>query len=104
MQEGDAVVVALRGNRVGRIGYVTGKAIGDADWSPLVPKSNELPQGEVGRRVFVRWDMTVGPDDRDRVVLLPEGTRLNPGQLRPTICEIPLRRLRSLKAAMNDPK
>lgn len=103
MQPGDAVVVALRGNRVGRIGYITGKAVEHADWDPLVPKSKESPYGEMGRRVFVRWDMTVGPDDRDRVVLLPEGSRFNSGQLRPTICQIPLSKLRSLKAAMNDP-
>jgi Endonuclease NucS C-terminal domain len=103
MQTGDAVIVALRGNRIGRIGYITGKAVEDADWNPLVPKSRDLPRGEVGRRIFVRWDMTIGPDYRDRVVLLPEETRFSPGQLRPTICEVPIQRLQPVKDAMNDP-
>lgn len=104
IQPGDAVVVALRGNRVGRLGYVTGKAVADTDWAPLVPPSREEPDGEIGRRVFVRWDMTIGPDDRDLVVLLPEGRRFTSGELRPTLSEIHSMNLVQLKAAMNNPR
>ena len=85
---GDLIIVALRGHRVGRIGEVTGKAIGDDDWNPLVPKSKEQPKGEMGRRIYVRWDLTIGPDDREMVVQLPENHRMNPGELRPAICKI----------------
>src|SRR5258708_11696625 len=34
----------------------------------LVPASRDLPSGEMGRRLLVRWDLTVGPDSRDMVV------------------------------------
>jgi hypothetical protein len=68
---GDIIVATLQGNRVARIGEVTGKAIGDTQWAPLVPPGPKHPDGEMGRRIFVRWDMTVGPEDRDTVVLMP---------------------------------
>lgn len=102
IQLGDAVVVALSGNRVGRVGEVTGKAVADTDWAPLVPRSSENSDGEMGRRIFVRWDMTTGPDDRDQVVLLPEGRRFTLGELRPTLCEIHSSTVKQLKAVMND--
>ena len=47
IQMGDRIVVTLRGNRVGPIGEVTGKAISDSDWNPLVPRSTLYP--------MVRW-------------------------------------------------
>jgi hypothetical protein len=100
---GDHIVVALQNNRVGRIGEVTGKAIEDSDWDPLVPPSTGLPDGEMGRRIFVRWDMTVGPDDREMVVYLPEDARFTFGELRPTLQEIHSIALKDLKRAMNDP-
>lgn len=102
IQPGDVVVVALRGNRVGRIGEVTGKAVTDTDWAPLVPSSSSKLDGEMGRRIFVRWDMTTGPDDRHRVVHLPEECRFTAGELRPTLCEIHSHSLTQLKVAMND--
>src|SRR5580658_9302739 len=80
---GDYVVVSLRGHRVGRLGEVTGKAIEDHQWDPLVPRTRQRPDGEMGRRILVRWDLTVGPDNRDEVVLLPEGCRFSSGELRP---------------------
>jgi hypothetical protein len=36
MGTGDYVAVSLKGNRVGRLGQITGKAVDDADWDPLV--------------------------------------------------------------------
>ncbi len=99
---GDHVVVALRGHRVGRIGEVTGKRIGDEHWEPLVPRTKRDPDGEMGRRILVRWDMTVGPDSRDQVVLLPGHVRFTAGELRPTIAEIRSISLRDLRDAMND--
>jgi len=103
MKIGDFIVASLKGNRVGRLGQITCMAIGDADWEPLVPASAEQPEGEMGRRIQVRWDMTVGPEDRDMVVLLPEGSKFTTGELRPTIAEIKRTSLNSLKTAMNDP-
>lgn len=102
---GDYVIVSLQGNRVGRLGEVTGLAISDTDkdWRPLVPKSKKQPDGEKGRRIFVRWDLTSGPDNRDLVVKLPEDVRFNSGERRPTIFEIDLRKLNKLRRAMNDP-
>jgi hypothetical protein len=88
---------------VGRLGHVTGKAVDDSDWDPLVPRSAGLPEGEMGRRIFVRWDLTVGPDDRGMVVHLPPESQFTAGELRPTISEIRSVSLGRLIKAMNDP-
>lgn len=43
-------------------------ASGEApEWDPLVTRSRDLHDGEMGRGIFVRWDLTTGPD-RDAVV------------------------------------
>ena len=99
---GDRVVVALRGNRVGRVGEVTGKRIDDDDWDPLVPISKREPEGEMGRRILVRWDMTAGPDDRDQIVLLPQNARFSGGELRPTLAEVRSLTFKHLCKAMDD--
>jgi hypothetical protein len=100
---GDFVVVALKGNRVSRLGQVTEIHIEDDEWDPLVPVSKDNPTGQMGRRVYVRWDLTCGPDDRELVVALPEGARFNGGELRPTIAQVRSRTLKQLRATMNDP-
>jgi hypothetical protein len=99
---GDFIVASLKGNRIGRFGKITGMAVGDADWEPLVPKSTDRPEGEMGRRIQVRWDMTVGPEDRDIVILLPENSRFTTGELRPTISEIRSISLKNLRIVMNE--
>jgi hypothetical protein len=99
---GDYIIVALRGHRIGRIGEVTKMAVEDTEWNPLVPISKDYPVGQMGRRILVRWELETGPDDRKLVVALPEGARLTTGQLRPTVAEVPLRRLDSLRRAMNN--
>src|SRR5262245_1710312 len=43
IEPGDHIVVYLSDWRVGRVGQVTGKAVEDNNWEPLVPKSRELP-------------------------------------------------------------
>jgi len=100
---GDFVIVALKGNGVGRIGEVTAIHIEDDEWDPLVPVSKDNPTGQMGRRIYVRWDLTCGPDDRDLVVALPNGARFNGGELRPTIAQIRSRTLKQLRTTMNDP-
>ncbi len=102
MEIGDTIVAALQGHRVARLGQITGKAFADADWEPLVPPSPDQPDGEMGRRVLVRWDLTVGPEDRDLVILLPEGSRFTSGELRPTLSEVRSVSYTALVAAMND--
>jgi hypothetical protein len=104
IQPGDYVIASLRGHRVGRLGEVTGKAVEDKDWKPLVPPSRDYPDGQMGRRIFVRWDLNVGPDDREMVVTLPPGVRLSPGELRPTIAEVRSQTLRQIEQAMCDPQ
>lgn len=100
---GDEILVSLRGHRIARLGQVTGKAIFDSEWDPLVPPSRDLPEGELGRRLLVRWDLTVGPDDRDMVIFLPESARLSSGELRPTISQIRSQTSKRLITSMNDP-
>ena len=100
---GHFVVVALKGNRIARLGQVTSIHIEDDQWDPLVPGSKENPKGEIGRRIQVRWDLACGPEDRDLVIALPPGARFNSGELRPTIAEIRSQTLDQLRASMNDP-
>jgi len=103
IEVGDAIVVALRDHRVGRLGYVTGKSVGDDEWSPLVPKNKDYPHGEMGRRILVRWDLTVGPESQDLVVALPAASRFNSGELRPTLGQIRSHSIEDLVGALNDP-
>lgn len=100
---GDWVVVQLRKHRVGRIGEVIGKTIEDDEWNPLVPPSKNLPEGQMGRRILVRWDLAVGPNDKDQIVQLPEGTRFAPSELRPTICPVRSLHFHDLRSAMDNP-
>lgn len=103
MEIGDFVIVALHGHRIGRLGEITGKAIDDDNWNPLVLPGPALPDGEMGRRIFVRWDLTVGPDDFDLVVQLPTGSTLTSGELRPTVSCIHSQTVEDIRAVMNDP-
>lgn len=100
---GDYIVVALRGHRIGRLGVVTDKTISDSEWDPLVPPSRDWPHGEMGRRILVRWDLSIGPDDRDLVVALPSNMQFTMGELRPTIAQIRSRSVNELKDIMNEP-
>ena len=100
---GDGILVTLRGHRLARFGVVTGIAISDEQWDPLVPPSRDLPHGEMGRRILVRWDLTVGPDNRDMVISLPPSAQLSLGELRPTIAQIRSQTTKTLITAMNDP-
>lgn len=101
---GDHVVVALRHHKIGRLGEVTGKEVSDEHWEPMVPRSIDLPDGEMGRRIFVRWDLTTGPNDQDMIVALPQNSQFTSGELRPTISEIRSQTLEQLTTAMNDPE
>jgi len=103
MKIGDLVIVALTGNRIGRIGEITGKPIGDDQWQPLVPPGPKLKDGEMGRRILVRWDLTTGPDDRDLVVQMPPGHTFNPGELRPTVSRINSMSVKEVRNIMNNP-
>jgi hypothetical protein len=103
MQLGDYVIVALRGNRVGRLGMITDKAIKDDQWNPLVPIGPSYPNGDKGRRILVRWDLTVGPDNPDLVVQLPQDNKFNAYELLQTVTRIRTMSLEMLKDVMNDP-
>ncbi|MBI4232135.1 DUF91 domain-containing protein [Candidatus Peregrinibacteria bacterium] len=103
MAVGDMVVVALRGHRIGRLGEITGKAIEDDKWEPLVPSGPKLPDGEMGRRIFLRWELITGPYDTDLVVKLPSSDRFTIGELRPTASRISSRSVDQIRSVMNDP-
>ncbi len=102
MQIGEYVVVALRNHRIGRLGQITRKLIEDDVWNPLVNIPGRLG-GEMGRRIEVRWDLTVGPDNQDLVIQLPSSARFTHGELRPTVSRIRSRSLDDLKKEMNNP-
>ena len=102
MNIGDDVVVALSGNRVGRIGKIT-KAIDGDQWDPFVPRGRGFEDGEMGRRVQVRWDLTVGPDNPDLVVQLPNERRFQQGtESRRAVARIQSITRGQLVEAMND--
>ena len=103
MAIGDYVVVALKNNRVGRIGQITGKAIGDDEWDPLVPPNpamEGMQYGAMGRRILVRWELTTGPDNQDLVVQLPEGKRFK--EVMGTVAKISSMTLDKFRMVMND--
>jgi hypothetical protein len=102
MKLGDSVIVALSGNRVGRLGEITGLAASDTDWDPLVLPSKSMREGQMGRRVNVRWDLTVGPESRDMVVALPPGLRFSTPERRHTISCIKSIAHQKLVNAMRD--
>ena len=102
MRPGDWVMATLTGNRVGRLGKVFEVNVEDSDWNPVVQPSKRHPFGENGRRILVRWDLSIGPSDPSQVVNLPGNARLSGGQIRGTIRQIPLSRLPAIKEAMSD--
>ena len=83
IETGDEIVAALPGRRIGRIGEVIRKKVGDKEWNPLVEsiEDPEWPEGYMGRRIEVRWDLEHSPDNWDLVVQLPEGIALGRGTL-----------------------
>jgi hypothetical protein len=99
---GDLVVVALHANRIGRLGEITGKAIEDNQWDPLVPPGPQLSEGEMGRRILLRWDLTTGPEDRDLVVQIPPEHVFTRGELRPTVSRIQSHTIDEVQKVMND--
>ena len=105
MKPGDHVVVSLRNKRIGRIGQITGKAIDDDQWNPLVPISKTLRDGEMGRRILVRWELTTGPDSQDLVIQLPENGAFAAGnETRRAVSEITSMTVNDLRKIMNDQK
>ncbi len=102
VQVGDKVVVQLNHNRVGRIGEIVRKEVGDREWNPLVPVSKQDSIGDMGRRLVVRWDMVNGPVDQDLVVELPPSARLTSGLVRFTICALPRKMFNRIAAAVSD--
>lgn len=102
MEIGDYIIVALSNNRVGRIGQITDKAIGDNEWSPFVPKNQDMKDGEMGRRIMVRWELITGPNKLDSIIQLPKGNTFNAGELRSTVSKISSMTIKQLRRLMND--
>jgi hypothetical protein len=88
IKTGDKVVVQLKHWRVGRIGTVLSKQIEDTQWKPTVPPQGG-DQGEMGRRVQVRWDLTTGHLAPNFVVELPSTVRPSLGLWRQAISKVP---------------
>ena len=104
MAIGDLVLVTLRGHRIGKIGEIVGKRIEDNEWDPLVPPGHQIPHGDKGRRILVRWELTTGPEDPDMVIQIPPEFTFTIGELRPTISKIRSRTVAQVRKLMNDPR
>jgi hypothetical protein len=85
---GDRIIVQLSESRVGRIGTVTQVRISDVDWNPTVPVDAKHPEGEMGRRIDVRWDLHVGPVSPSAVAKLPVEASFRGRALRSTIVRL----------------
>ena len=94
---GDVIVAALPGRRIGRLGEVIRKEIDEDRWNPIVPPSHDNADGEMGRRISIRWDLENSPDDLNDVVQLPEGFNLGRGTLT-RVYRKPLRWFREVMA------
>lgn len=103
IEPGDFVAVALQGNRLGRIGEVVSKRINDHEWAPLVPKDRDLPVGEMGRRILLRWDLANAPESPDQVVQLPPSHTFNSGELRSAVSRVSSQSLATLQTLMAEP-
>jgi hypothetical protein len=80
MRPGDKIVAQLRDNHVGRTGTITDLGVEDHEWDPTVPRTKDDADGEQGRRIFVRWDLSVGPIAANVGVALPPRARLSKGR------------------------
>jgi hypothetical protein len=102
MKPGDGLLVQLPGNRVGRVGEIVRLEIEDNQWDETVPARDDLPGGEMGRRVLVRWDLRAGPPSEDEVIKLPSDCRLTKGKARPTVAQLELAEFDSIVEACQD--
>lgn len=102
MKVEDLVVAQLPNNRIGRIGEIVRLRVGDDCWDPLVPRSEAEPEGEQGRIIEVRWDLTVGPMSAEMVTQLPVAARLAGRRLRATACSLDSDSLERVRDAMRD--
>jgi hypothetical protein len=80
MKRGHRIVVQLSDHRVGRIGTITDVKVEDSNWNPTVPATKEDPEGEQGRLIEVRWDLSAGPLTPNMAVALPKEARLKQGR------------------------
>lgn len=102
VQVGDRIIVQLSDSRVGRMGSVTAVKIDDSDWNPTVPIDKEHPEGEMGRRIEVRWDLQVGPISPSAVARLPVSARFKGRALRSTIVRLRDETAQAIAAALSD--
>lgn len=102
IKPGDLILVQLRNHRVARVAEVVRAEIWDNQWKPTVPPTKADPAGGKGRLIEVRWNLNVGPDDTNTVVLLPASSRLPANVLRPTICELDSKTFDYVVKAMKD--
>lgn len=101
VKPGDEIVVQLKDWRIGRIGTVLGLRIKDVEWNPTVPRQKGN-NGEMGRRLDVRWDLTTGRLGAGFAVQLPPNARPNMGIWRPTISEMPRSDFERVKRVTKD--
>jgi len=94
--------VQLSNSRVGRIGTVTQVKIEDAHWNPTVPVDKKNPEGEMGRRIEVRWDLHVGPVSPSAVARLPVEARFKGRALRSTIVRLKEETAEKIVLALSD--
>ena len=81
IQLNDLIVVALPGRRIGRIGKVIEKKVGDDEWDPLFPgmsgdKGTGWGKGFMGRRISVHWELNDVPYSPDTVIQLHAEIRM----------------------------
>lgn len=102
MQPGDYIIASMPGNKAGRAGEVTRVLAEDHQWNPIIKPRPGAPFGENGRRIEVRWDLTLGPEHWNQVVLLPESARWGSGAARGTVRRLDMALYEPICSAMAD--
>lgn len=102
MGPGDGIVARLPRHRIGRVGHIMELKVTNEEWDPVVPKAPDMPMGQHGRRILVRWDFSIGPQLREYACTLPEHCRLSSGESRKTINELDQQRFGLFEDALRD--
>jgi len=103
MRRGDVVVVQLANHRIGRIGEIVEKMVADDEWNPTVSKKQHPKYGEHGRRVLLRWDLSLGPKNPEEIVTLPEEAQIPLTYAIKAVAELPQPQFRAIVRAMRSP-
>jgi hypothetical protein len=105
IQPGDIIIPFLMDHTFGTPGIVKRVAIKDVEWNPTVLKggyANNPGEGELGRRIEVRW-LKKGVPPLDKVAVMPASMQEPRGAVRATIEPVRSKRYARFMRIISDP-